>query len=185
MFIPFLLLLICQEGTNVEIDPSKTIIWGPGLKPDKITMRARYIFLQLIDLEGKKYGSLLLHKYIVIKCTEDDWNNWNCSRILKLKIWHNKLLEIFLSLTESPGKDLVTVRIQGETSKGHACLVWTQVLDSKDGSFIVRYKLHNTCFNFQLKVQIKEYNLPVLLVESKGMAKLLEIVLQTSYLLFT
>ncbi|XP_076674774.1 protein O-glucosyltransferase 2 isoform X2 [Andrena cerasifolii] len=125
MFIPFLLLLICQEGTNVEIDPSKTIIWGPGLKPDKITMGARYVFLQLIDLEGK-------------------------------------------NLTESPGKDLVTARVQGETLRGHACHVRTQVLDSKDGSFIVRYKLHNTCFNLQLKVQIKEYDLPVLLVKSKG-----------------
>lgn len=59
-----LLLLICEKVKNAEIDSSKTIIWGPGLKPDKITMRARYIFLQLVDVGGNKYVSIffvLLH----------------------------------------------------------------------------------------------------------------------------
>lgn len=68
IFIPLLLLLICQKVKNVEINPSKTIIWGPGLKPDKITMRARYIFLQLTDLQGKKYVFFL---YIIIKSIKD------------------------------------------------------------------------------------------------------------------
>ena len=36
-----------------EIDPTKSIIWGPGLKPE-IVLRARYIFLQLRDSDGKK-----------------------------------------------------------------------------------------------------------------------------------
>ncbi|XP_053987875.1 protein O-glucosyltransferase 2-like isoform X1 [Hylaeus volcanicus] len=125
IFISFLLLLVCQEGQNVDIDLSKTIIWGPGLKPDKITMRARYIFLQLIDLQGK-------------------------------------------NLTESPGKDIITAHVQGQTSTGQMCHVWTQILDCKDGSFIVRYKLHNTCFNLKLEIKIKQHNSPVLLLESKG-----------------
>ncbi|XP_024220735.2 protein O-glucosyltransferase 2 isoform X2 [Bombus impatiens] len=114
-----------HEGSNAEINPSETIIWGPGLRPDKVTMRARYIFLQFIDLQGK-------------------------------------------NLTESPGKDIITVSIQGQTSTGHMCHIWTQILDCKDGSFIVRYKLHNTCFNFKLKIKMKHNNLPILLVESKG-----------------
>ncbi|CAK9809863.1 Protein O-glucosyltransferase 2 [Anthophora plagiata] len=125
IFISILLLLICQEIRNFEIDPLKTIIWGPGLRPDKATMRARYIFLQFTDLQGK-------------------------------------------NLTKSPGKDIINVSIQGQTSMGHACHVWTQILDCKDGSFIVRYKVLNTCFNVKLKIQVKNHNLPVLSVESKG-----------------
>lgn len=66
IFISILLLLICQESKNIEINPSKTIFWGPGLKPDKITMRARYIFLQFVDLEGKKYVFLFL-RYLHLK----------------------------------------------------------------------------------------------------------------------
>lgn len=119
------MLLICQESKNIEINPSKTIFWGPGLKPDKITMRARYIFLQFVDLKGK-------------------------------------------NLTESPGKDIISVFIQGQTSIGYTCHVWTQILDCKDGSFIVRYKLHNTCFNLKLKIKMKHNNLPILSMEFKG-----------------
>ncbi|CAL7946832.1 unnamed protein product [Xylocopa violacea] len=122
-FVSILLLLICQEVKNVEIDPLKTIIWGPGLKPDKVTMRARYIFLQFVDSYGK-------------------------------------------NLTESPGKDIISVSIQGQTSTGHTCHVWTQTLDCKDGSFIVRYKLHITCFD--LKLEIKTENSSILSVKSKG-----------------
>ncbi|XP_076232593.1 protein O-glucosyltransferase 2 isoform X2 [Calliopsis andreniformis] len=120
-----MLVLMKRHNTreNVEIDPSKTIIWGPGLRPDKITMRARYIFLQLIDSEGR-------------------------------------------NLTESPGKDVVTAQIQGKTTTDHACHIWTQILDCKDGSFIIRYKLHNTCFNLKLNIKVKHYHLPVL--EFKG-----------------
>lgn len=78
------------------------------------------------------------------------------------------MLQIFLSLTESPGKDVITTHIQGQTSTGQECHVWTQILDCKDGSFIIRYKLHNTCFNLKLQIKIKQYNSPILLIESKG-----------------
>ncbi|XP_031848296.1 protein O-glucosyltransferase 2 [Nomia melanderi] len=121
--LPFLILLICQEGKNVEIDPHKTVIWGPGLKPDKITMQARYIFFQLIDSNG-------------------------------------------MNLTESQEKDVISAHIQGQTSVGHACHIGTQILDCKDGSYIIRYKLHNTCFNLKLKVKVK--HVPVLSLEFKG-----------------
>lgn len=123
LFSLFVLLLICKEGMVVEIDPSKTIVWGPGLKPDEITMRARYIFFQFVDSNGK-------------------------------------------NLTESPGKDTISARIQGQTSSGHSCHVWPQVLDCKDGTVIVRYRLHNTCFNLKLKVKMKHE--PILSLEFKG-----------------
>nr|XP_003703980.2 PREDICTED: KDEL motif-containing protein 1-like isoform X1 [Megachile rotundata] len=124
IFIWILLLFACHEVKNVEVDPSKTIIWGPGLKPDKVTMRARYIFLQFVDTEGK-------------------------------------------NLTESPGEDMINVSIQGQSSTGHACHIWTQILDCKDGNFIIRYKLHNTCFNLKLKIGLKQRNLPILSLEAK------------------
>ena len=37
-----------------EIAPEESIIWGPGLKPEEIVMKARYIFLQLRDSNGMK-----------------------------------------------------------------------------------------------------------------------------------
>ena len=66
IFLLILLLATFQEVKNHEINPSKTIIWGPGLKPDKITMRARYIFLQFVDLQSKKYDFYFDYIYIDI-----------------------------------------------------------------------------------------------------------------------
>lgn len=53
-------LIICLVGKNYaeivdnDIDPENSIIWGPGLKPEEIVMKVRYIFLQLQDSNGKK-----------------------------------------------------------------------------------------------------------------------------------
>ncbi|KAK2579229.1 hypothetical protein KPH14_008198 [Odynerus spinipes] len=110
---------------NVKIDPSKTIIWGPGLKPDKITMRARYFFLQLLDVHGQ-------------------------------------------NITVSPGANIVTAVIQGQTWSKQPCHIWTQVLDCKDGSFIIRYKLYSTCFNVTLHVKVNDQDLPALPLIFKG-----------------
>jgi len=52
--ITFLVLLICVSASDIDVDPLKTIVWGPGLKPAEVTMRARYFFLQLIDSRGRK-----------------------------------------------------------------------------------------------------------------------------------
>ena len=38
----------------IDIDPAKTIAWGAGLNPENITLRARYIFVQLVYKNGKK-----------------------------------------------------------------------------------------------------------------------------------
>jgi len=48
------MILIYMEASDIDIDPINTIIWGPGLKPAEIIMRARYIFLQLVDSSGRK-----------------------------------------------------------------------------------------------------------------------------------
>lgn len=52
--ITLLMLLICASAINVDVDPLKTIVWGPGLKPAEVTVRARYFFLQLTDSRGRK-----------------------------------------------------------------------------------------------------------------------------------
>ncbi|XP_015600505.1 KDEL motif-containing protein 1 [Cephus cinctus] len=58
LLMPFILVIIqCELSTGnkikTDIDPSKTIIWGPGLRSEEVVMRARYIFLQLYDTDGK------------------------------------------------------------------------------------------------------------------------------------
>jgi len=53
----FVMLFIYTKARNVDVDPLKTIVWGPGLKPAEVTMRARYFFLQLADSHGRKLVS--------------------------------------------------------------------------------------------------------------------------------
>lgn len=50
----FLALLVCTGARHADVDPLRTIVWGPGLKPAEVTMRARYFFLQLVDSHGRK-----------------------------------------------------------------------------------------------------------------------------------
>ncbi|EFN83937.1 KDEL motif-containing protein 1 [Harpegnathos saltator] len=121
--ITLLVVLMCVRTKNVEIDPLKTIIWGPGLQPAEITMRARYIFLQLIDVHGK-------------------------------------------NLTESPGENTVTGLVQGQSFNDLPCRIWTQLFDCKDGSFILRYKVFNTCLNIKIKVKIKGKELPMEMLDT-------------------
>jgi len=76
---------------------------------------------------------------------------------------------MYSSLTKSPGENIVTGQVYGKTSNDAPCRVWTQILDCKDGSFIMRYKVFNTCFNIKIKVKIKGKELPISHSESKGM----------------
>lgn len=62
-----LLLFICARARNhFDVDPLKTIVWGPGLSPTEITMRARYFFLQLVDLDGRKLMFNYIHIYFFL-----------------------------------------------------------------------------------------------------------------------
>ncbi|CAL1684442.1 unnamed protein product [Lasius platythorax] len=123
--ITLLLLLVCARARNHFVDPLKTIVWGPGLRPAEITMRARYFFLQLVDFDGR-------------------------------------------NLTESPGEDIVIGQIYGHSFNNAPCRIWTQIFDCKDGSFIVRYKVFNTCSNINIKVKIKGKELSLPHSEIKG-----------------
>lgn len=45
------------------------------------------------------------------------------------------------------------VLISGKTKIGNKCRIWTNILDRKDASFIVRYKLYEVCFDFSILVE--------------------------------
>ncbi|XP_008547183.2 protein O-glucosyltransferase 2 [Microplitis demolitor] len=121
----FLTIISCISVLSVDVDPSKTVLWGPGLNPGKITMRARYFFLQLIDSSGE---------------------NW----------------------TKSPGDSIVQVKVTGQTKNNHGCRIWSQVLDCNDGSFIIRYRIFETCYNLNIKVVVKNEILSAGSLTEKG-----------------
>lgn len=47
------------------------------------------------------------------------------------------------------------VEINGKTGKGKNCRVWVNKLDRKDGSFIVRYKVYETCYDLSINLYYK------------------------------
>lgn len=75
----------------------------------------------------------------------------------------------YFSLTKSPGENIVTGQIYGHSFNNVPCRIWTQIFDCKDGSFIVRYKIFNTCSNINIKVKIKGNELSLPHLEIQGM----------------
>ncbi|CAD6216317.1 GSCOCG00004470001-RA-CDS [Cotesia congregata] len=124
MFI-IIITISCISVLAIDVDPSKSVLWGPGLSPAKITMRSRYFFIQLINSEGK-------------------------------------------NLTQSPTESIVQAKVTGLNKNNHGCRIWTQVLDCNDGSFIIRYKLFETCYNLNIKVVINNEILPAGSIHEKG-----------------
>ncbi|KAF9406309.1 hypothetical protein HW555_013264, partial [Spodoptera exigua] len=55
------------------------------------------------------------------------------------------------SYTPEINKNLV-VEINGKSSDGKHCRVWVNKLDRKDGTFIVRYKVYETCLELSIHV---------------------------------
>ncbi|VVC26787.1 Lipopolysaccharide-modifying protein [Cinara cedri] len=45
------------------------------------------------------------------------------------------------------------ILINGKTKVGNNCRIWTNILDRKDSSFIVRYKLYEICYEFNILVE--------------------------------
>lgn len=62
---------------------------------------------------------------------------------------------IFCRYTPQLGKDLA-IEILGRSNKeGSHCRVWVNKLDRKDGTFIVRYKMYETCYEVSINVYYK------------------------------
>ncbi|CAH2067126.1 unnamed protein product, partial [Iphiclides podalirius] len=58
----------------------------------------------------------------------------------------------------------VAVEITGNSAKGNLCRIWVNTLDRKDGTFIVRYKLYETCINLSISIYYKSkhiHNSPI------------------------
>jgi hypothetical protein len=62
-------------------------------------------------------------------------------------------LYFYSRIDESPD-DVFKVSITGTSKSGH-CRIWTEILDRRDGSFIVRFKVYNSCTNLKIQVQYK------------------------------
>jgi len=117
-------LLTCEtsESKNdrddfffTDISPERSLLWGPGLKPDVIVLPCRYFFVQLVN-----------------------GGNQNVTKVI-------------------PGEK-PSVSIEGfsdPSGTGRRCRAWTEVLDRKDGSFVVRYKFHSSCYDVVLSVSWK------------------------------
>ncbi|XP_028034188.1 protein O-glucosyltransferase 2-like [Bombyx mandarina] len=97
---------------------------GPGLKPDKIVLPARYFFITFSSVDEETYTS--------------DWAR------------------------------NVAVEIKGKTQKTNYCRIWVNKLDRKDGTFIVRYKIYETCFNLSINIYYKSKNIEGSPVTFKG-----------------
>lgn len=75
---------------------------------------------------------------------------------------------IYSSLTKSPGENIIAGQVYGQSLNGTPCRIWTQIFDCKDGSFLMRYKVFNTCFSVKIKVKVKGKELPMPHSEIKG-----------------
>lgn len=75
----FLVLFACTGARLADVDPLKTIVWGPGLKPAEVTMRARYFFLQLVDSHGRK---LVLSDNLYTNIIKQVYKNINTATIV-------------------------------------------------------------------------------------------------------
>lgn len=76
-----------------------------------------------------------------------------------------------VSLEQSPG-DVFKVKVLGKSSTGQLVngRVSIQVLDRKDGSFIVRYKLHDSVQDLEIHVQYNENHIPGSPFRTKGVS---------------
>lgn len=54
IFLSFYLLHVVQKGVALEVDPTLSKTWGPGLNPSKLVFPARYFFVKLFDKNGNE-----------------------------------------------------------------------------------------------------------------------------------
>lgn len=61
------------------------------------------------------------------------------------------------------------MEIEGRSSTNKQCRVWVNKLDRKDGTFIVRYKIYDTCLDLSINVHYKRRNVAKSPYKFKGM----------------
>ncbi|XP_030561243.1 protein O-glucosyltransferase 2-like [Drosophila novamexicana] len=60
-----IIILRFSACEDQSVDVKKTLVWGPGLKPDDIVLPARYFFIHAVDKTGKKFASRTYLKFQV------------------------------------------------------------------------------------------------------------------------
>lgn len=55
-------------------------------------------------------------------------------------------------------QDKFEIVIQGTTNLNKPCRIWSNILDRKDGSLIVRYKVYETCTSITIDVKYKNHH---------------------------
>lgn len=129
LFITFLFYIIVRRTACVSsVNPKLFKVWGPGLQPDVFVMPARYFFIQAVDNNKNKY---LLSAFF-----------FSFNYVL------------FNSINSSLSEQF-EVQIEGQSKVGRVCRSWTNILDRKDGSYIIRYKLYESCKNLIVNVKYK------------------------------
>lgn len=134
--------ILIQADPNVKC--SLTKVWGPGLDPENIVLPARYFFIEAMN---ENNTTLVL---VIVFLTF----SFQISYIL-----------FICSLNKSPGS-VFSVEIEGQSGK--SCRVWSNILDRKDGSFIVRYKLYEPCSRILISVKCNGEELPNFPYEFSG-----------------
>ncbi|XP_034825897.1 protein O-glucosyltransferase 2-like [Maniola hyperantus] len=104
----FLLSLLFHKCLGYEYEIK---VFGPGLRPEKIVMPARYFFVNFTSIDESTYSRELASNF--------------------------------------------AVEINGKSFNKDHCRLWTNTLDRTDGSFIVRYKLYETCNELSISIYYK------------------------------
>lgn len=68
------------------------------------------------------------------------------------------LFRVFYFRIKTPTNGNLEVHISGNGESG-SCRIWSNILSRKDGTFIVRYKLYNSCDT--LKIDLRYDNMPI------------------------
>lgn len=64
-------------------------------------------------------------------------------------------LYIYSIFSNSTQNKTLHVVIEGGTNSQKPCRIWTNVLNRKNGSYIVRYKLYETCSNIKISIKYR------------------------------
>lgn len=62
---------------------------------------------------------------------------------------------IILCFSIKSSLPIFQITVNGKNKHKIDCRIWLNVLDRKDGSFIVRYKLYETCYQFKIDIMYK------------------------------
>lgn len=79
-----------------------------------------------------------------------------------------KMINVYDSRYSHDLASSFAVEITGKSLKKDHCRLWTNILDRKDGTFIVRYKLYDTCNELSISIYYKNKHIKDSPIKIKG-----------------